>query len=125
QSRARLRCSALATSTRGHLSAISLTLIVAGSAVPRRKTSHRIVLPVHFGRCREDIIRAGNPGVFPRAPSIFKRSVAMYSIALTFKTEVGLIVGAITNRAIAASIALLLVQIDVIERRTLNPGLIK
>jgi hypothetical protein len=49
----------------------------------------------------------------------------MYSVAVTFPAEVGLITAGVTNSAIASSIALLVVQIDVIERRTFNPGFIK
>jgi hypothetical protein len=49
----------------------------------------------------------------------------MYSVALTFPADVGLIAAGITNGAIASSIALLVVLIDIIESRTLNPGLIK
>ena len=49
----------------------------------------------------------------------------MYSITLTFKAEIGLVAGGITNSAVATGPAFLVVKIEVIECRTLNPGLIK
>ena len=49
----------------------------------------------------------------------------MYSIALTFKTEVSIVVGGSTDCAVATSLAFLIVQIDVVECRTFNSCFMK
>jgi hypothetical protein len=49
----------------------------------------------------------------------------VYCIALTFPGDVGLLTGGITKGAVAARLAFLVVQIEVIERGTFDPVLIK
>jgi hypothetical protein len=49
----------------------------------------------------------------------------MRCIAVTFPAEISLITCGIADSAVPASFALLVVQIEVIERGTFDPGLIK